>query len=126
MRSTRACVRPSASWTAGRSSTRSSLRRPTRRSRPPTGASQGRSRSTAVLELDRFEWVRASEAMALLRLEGRWDGGLPEGGVRLAVAAGGEKKIVDPLPDPDAPPGVWRASFPLPFDQAQRAGLAYR
>ena len=36
-----------------------------------------------MLELDRFEWVRASEAMALLRLEGRWAGGTPEGGVWL-------------------------------------------
>ena len=79
-----------------------------------------------MLELDRFEWVRASEAMAMLRLEGRWTEGEPGDEARLVVEGPDETTAVEPLADQDVPPGLWRAAFPLPFDQAQQSGLSYR
>src|SRR4051794_3671996 len=63
--------------------------------------------------------------MALLRLEGRF-AGRPPGEVSLVVEGPEGPTTVTPLPDPDPPREVWRAAFPLPFDQAQRPGLRYR
>ena len=50
-------------------------------------------------QLDRFEWIRATELMALLRVVGRWDagGGVELSSALLVVTVGGESGRFAPL-----------------------------
>jgi chromosome segregation ATPase len=71
-------------------------------------------------EPESFEFLKASDTAALLRIAGRWRGGAPDHCV-LVADDGGQTLRIEPLPAPPAGPGdeLWRAAYPATVALAQ-------
>jgi hypothetical protein len=78
-------------------------------------------------EVEQFEFVRASDDDALLRLAGRW----PRGGggeCALVVVTGGARvERLEPLPTPPGPGGadVWRGAYSAPLALVEESGARW-
>ena len=76
-------------------------------------------------EIEQFEYLKATDEAALLRLAGRWRGEVPDECVLTAVAGNGATRL-DPLPHPpSAEDGIWRAAYSAPLALVEGRGARF-
>jgi hypothetical protein len=79
-----------------------------------------------AFEVETFEYVEAGPALALVRLAGRWRPGAEPGDAELfALAGGGSRTALDPLPAPPGADDLWRAAFSAAPELLRDAGARF-
>src|SRR6476661_9138748 len=78
-----------------------------------------------TLAIEQFEYLKASETTALLRLSGRWSAGDP-GDCTLVATTGGTRLVLEPLPHPPGPADPWRAAYSAPLKRVESGRTRFR
>src|SRR3954470_23687354 len=71
------------------------------------------------LDVEQFEYLKASETTALLRLSGRWTGGADPGDCKLVASSGGTRLVLEPLPHPPGQSDPWRSAYSAPLKRIE-------